>query len=504
MHYLKYQINNIAPLVISTTYGDMNMVVTEKYIPGTSVLGILVKQYLKKKNINEIAHEDSDFYNWFLVGNLVITNAYILSIDRYNKSYIHYPAPLSIQKEKTCDNTIDLLLTEADDAQRKNIDAFCFLDDELLQIKHVEKMLNFHHARDREKGISKNELIFNYEAIGTNQFFEGRIYGDKKNLDKLIECCGHKWTAYIGRSRNAQYGEVVFEILEKKPQPYKIVIKNKNETSLTFLSNTIIFNEFGYSTTDKENLEKYLGVKIKKAFIKKGQVENFVSVWRLKKPSETCFLAGSTFLLDISDIDDKKLEEFQKNGIGERTHEGFGLCKIGWQTKKELELHDESQIDSFNSPSIPQKPIPEITHNVLVALVKQYIIRQIELIAMDEQQNFYPSYKKLTGSLLGKLDAMSKNNNYKEFSEKLFLLRTLAKNKLERCNNGKENLFKFLMTKDITVNDISRLPISTNIKKLCNEINYTPENDDNFINSLYSTYMQTFFSMMRKNIKTKV
>ena len=503
MYCIKYRIKNIAPLVISTTYGDMNMVTTERYIPGSSILGILVKQYLKNNNLKKDAHKDKDFYNWFLAGDIIISNAYIFSSDRNNNNYVHYPVPFSIQREKTSYDTIDLLFTEADGKLRKTVDAFCFLDEEILQKKDVETALNFHHARDREKGIPKEELIFNYEAIVPEQVFEGRICGKREDLEELLKICGIKWTAFVGRSKNAQYGEAVFEILDRVPQPFHVDIDDAKEITLTLLSNTIVYSEFGFSTTDKTNLENHLGVKIKKAFIKKGQIENFVGVWQLKKPSETCFLAGSTFLLDISNIDKKKLAELQINGIGERRHEGFGQCRLGWQKEMRLTIYKEAEEESFNSVNEPSKPVPGTTRNILVSLVKNHFKKQAELIALNEQQSFDHGFSKLTPSLLGRLEAMAKNKNRDKFTANLNLLRKPAKDKLEQCNNGKENLLKFLLKKDITVSDVLQTPVSANLKRMCEEISYTPEQDDDLNHLLYPIYMMTFFSTMRKNLKTK-
>ena len=330
MHQLTYRIKNLSPLVLSAKYGDMNMVSTEKYIPGTSVLGILAKQYLIKQEINDSAHEDINFYNWFLLGNLKITNAYTLSQDQNNNDRIFFPAPFSIQKEKTSTNVIDLLfIEEMDDTPRKPINSFCYLDGGNLQIRDVETSLNFHHARDREKGISKEGQIFNYESIAPNQLFEGQIIGAEDDLKTLISQCGTKWKSSVGRSKNAQYGQVTFELQASELKPFNPAINPQKEISLTLLSNTIIYNENGFATTNVADLEKYLGLPIKKAFIKTGNVENFIRIWRLKKPSEACFMAGSVFLLDISAGSPEQLLVFQKSGIGERTHEGFGQCCFG-------------------------------------------------------------------------------------------------------------------------------------------------------------------------------
>src|SRR3990172_9024673 len=101
MYCLRYRITTLAPVVISSKAGDMNMVTTERYIPGTSVLGILAGHVIKKKNLNlKEAHKDENFYNWFLAGKLKISNAYIISKDKSEKEFANVPVPFSIQEDK--------------------------------------------------------------------------------------------------------------------------------------------------------------------------------------------------------------------------------------------------------------------------------------------------------------------------------------------------------------------------------------------------------------------
>jgi len=127
------------------------------------------------------------------------------------------------------------------DEQTESINKFCVLEKDKLTTQEVETGLNFHHARDRKKGVSEEGKIFNYESVSPGQIFEGEITGDEKNLHNLITICENKWIAYLGRSKNAQYGQVEFEIIDEKTE-IETEIEWNNEISLTFLSDTIIYN----------------------------------------------------------------------------------------------------------------------------------------------------------------------------------------------------------------------------------------------------------------------
>ncbi len=504
MHKLKYHITTKAPLVISARHGDMNMTATEKYIPGGTVLGILAGRFMSKKNINANAHENEDFYNWFLLGNLKITNAYIYTKNDDDEEFVNFPVPVSIQKGKYKENIVDLLYFDAPDIQTQAINTFCKLDEDTLYTKEVKTSLNFHHARDRIKGIPEQGKIFNYESIMPGQIFEGEIQGSKDDLQSFISICEKSWTAHAGRSKNTQYGEIKFTILSDTPAPVEQVNITDDEVSLTLLADTIIYNEFGYSTTDKNEFVNYLsdrvkGIKITKFFIKKGDVETFTGIWGLKKPSETCFLAGSVFLLDISGADKKDLNKLWVNGIGERTHEGYGMCKLGMQTEKTLAPKSQDKQVKFPKP---EYPLPEQTKEILVKIIKNHITGQTQLKAFEEQACF-ETKTLISNSLAGKLQAMAKDKGQGKngFAGSIEKLKKTAKNSLENCHNKKKTLLNFIKDKKNLIESVMSSAGSMQVKDLCKEIDYDPAINTEFEEKLYKLYFTTFFSMMRKRKK---
>ncbi len=469
MQQLRYQIKNLAPIILSARSGDTNMVGTLQYIPGTSVLGMIAARFLNQKNItSEAASSSNEFHHFFLAGDICFGNAFAVFKDEKGKEYVHFPTPHSIQKEKRGEQIYDLLLmNEEPEEQTKAIRCFCHLDDENIAFTEVETGLNFHHARDRETGISKDAIIFNYESIAEGQTFQGVIKGSAEALQNLAAVCGSTWTGYIGRSKNAQYGKISFEFIDKNPQPVSDKVTSDTEISLTLLSDTILYNENGFSTTDPCVLEKYLGVKISKFFIRQEDAETFVSVWRMKKPSETCFQAGSCFLLEVSDEADlTRLAELQKTGVGERTHEGFGQCILGWQTE------DELTETILKKPEI-QKPtaqMPQTAKNILKTLIQNAVRKQVALDAMSDMGQFK---KKLPSpSLIGRLNAMSAQLDREKFVESLGKLRRSAADKLKDCRNNEKNLMDFLTDKTVSAKEMFQKSKFPNVLELCGEIGY--------------------------------
>lgn len=496
MYQLRYQIINLAPIIFSARHGDANMVGSLQYIPGTSVLGMLATRFLCQKKIaSPDACSNKEFHKIFLKGDNIFSNAYIFFKDKDKEEYTHFPVPVSIHEEKGGDQIYDLLWCSNDDypkEQTKAMQGFCHIEEGHLRFMEVETNLNFHHARDREKGISEEGKIFNYQSISKDQTFQGFIRGNSESLKDLVSACGFEWVAHLGRSKNAQYGKVNFEFLDITPQPVPDKILTDEELSLTLLSDTILYNENGFSTTDPDVMEKYLGVEIKKSFVRQNDAETFVSAWGLKKPSETCFKAGSCFLIKPADNDQRmRLTQFQKTGIGERTHEGFGQCIVGWQSKDEL----TRPLLREPEPDRPKTQIPETAEEILKTLIWNRVRNEVALDAMVDMARF----KKLpTSSLISRLYAMANNPESEKFTESLNNFRKLAKEKLGNCRNNQQNLMDFLKDKTVSVNNVLQKSRSSDMRKLCTEIGYTPEDDKDFEKGLYRIYLATFFSSMRK------
>ncbi|MBI4854564.1 MAG: hypothetical protein HY819_22425 [Acidobacteria bacterium] len=595
MYSLRYRILLKSPVVLATVLGDRNMVHTRKFIPGTVVLGVLAERFIKKQGSNfnsKFAHKDETFYNWFLAGRLKISNAYIFSKDEYG-DYAHYPSPFSLEKEKYDERVYDFLFHESVDST-SGIDDFCFFGEGKIQTRQVKTSINFHHARDSEKGSSKEGMIFNYESISGDQIFEGNLFGNELDLKGLLSVCGNKWDASIGRSRSAEYGRVEFlivdeNVVEEKKQVAWLEVKNEDDEddeddyeegksksakyiSMALLSNLILYNEYGYPTVEVHDLcnelNKYISnIAIHKSFVKSAEVENFVGVWQMKKTSETCFAAGSTFLLEVerNEANIKQLTELQQNGIGERTHEGFGRCVFGLQTKAEPFVEDENkreQEQEIDNLVKPQKDIPDIAREIIYKIVKEDIVGKIKLKAMEDQELFSPFPP---NALLAKLEAIIKNcSNRIDFVEKISRLRKIATDHLEHCFSRERNLLELIAGFKVDKNSMENLkehidpkiynklhlllkeqyilikeleekisrklntsekllllrhvkfcenPIdledffkdlkNEHLKLLYEEISIRPEEDEKLKAELFKTYFTTFFLTMRKKASAK-
>ena len=513
MKSIKYRITNLAPILITNKTGDLNMVATKDYISGNNILGALATNYIntKLKNNGNKPHDDVNFFNWFLSGQVVFTNAYKVEINKDSEN-ISFPIPFSIQRMKKNEKEIkDLLLIEPPE-QTKTIGGFGYFSKEdngqnLINKVEIKKSFSPHQEYDPVTRTTKKSIFFNYESITPGQTFEGFIIGEENFLDSIVNNFKNLTEIFIGKSKNTQYGRVKFEI-EKNTYEFISEVpnyrfnSNDNKISLTFLSDVIIFNEYGFPTSDFNDLVKYFDSKIpefksvEKSFLRTGTIENYVSVWNLRKPSETCFLAGSSFIIVLKnvDVDENELMKLQSQGIGERKNEGYGRIVFSLQHIPEYNKKDKSKTIEVEKPEVE---IPDDTKKRATVILKNHLKMKIATQALYKDNI---TFSKITSSQIGRLESFINSSDTKEdFQAKLDLLRAPAKEKLNKFKFGQEKFLDHLLSFKISDEIFNK----ESVIKLSGDLGINLNNDENFKDELYKTYFLTLFPSIRKVIQRK-
>lgn len=514
MHQIHYRIKTLSPILLTRMTGDRNMVSTLDYIPGSAVLGIFAKKYIELNKLGNKAHEDHYFYQYFLNSGLCFTNAYLTRKDgKENATY--YPTPFSIHTSKKNDTDIfDLIIKYKEETE--NIGNFCNIKDDKINFISARKAINFHHAReDRLKGHSDEGIIFNYESLDPWQEFSGWIIGKQTDLNTILDLIDSPMKINIGRSRHIQYGEGELELIFDIPDTPVSEITALDPTImnnpfiLTFWSPAIFYNECGFPSTllsaFKNYLSSHLGVHaetihITNSFKKIEMIENFISIWQLKRPSDVCIKAGSCFEIEIDDLDDRiknSLAELQVAGIGERTGEGFGRFLINMQSKEKYK--SQNMIEQENK--MPIGNIPEVTQTIIKNVITKFYLTLVEVQALDDCQGFcIPKDRIPTNSLLGKLTLIVKESkNVGHLINKVSELPSTATDNIRNCKNDQVNLLEFIGTSNDYIIDI--LNHDSDLKKCCNLITFEPNADEVLMNKIYSHYWLTFLAVMRKEKK---
>jgi len=506
MYRLKYRIKTISPVLISSISGDVNMVSTMDYIPGTTVLGIFAARYVKEKNkLNNNVHEDETFYNWFLNGKLKFSNAY-LTVYNEEAEIELLPTPLSVHKEKADESKILNLLMEETEEQTIPIGKYSYISNSDIFTYSPEKNINFHHFRNRLKGHSEEGGIFNYESLTEGQVFSGFISGEKKELEQFKNIFQNKIFAHIGRSKNTQYGKAEIELLDI--HEFKCDEIEDNELTITFISPAILLNKFGYPEISIKTLKKYLAsflnlnendFDVEQSFAKSETIENFVSVWRIKKPLDRAFSAGSNFKInfknELSNELKEKLKALQVEGIGERRNEGFGQIKINWGLEKRFDRKElkKPEIDK------PEGELPTIVKEIFTEIVKSNIKAAVEKEALYKAEEF--NKNRLSNSFLGRLELILKaSSSDEDFKNKIKDLRKKAKEQLKKCRSEENTLYDELKSKGFNLEDIfNNLPsrLKSSLEELANLAQFDFKKDTEFKIKFYKLYWLTFFRKMR-------
>lgn len=499
MHKIKYQIKTLSPILLSTNTGDMNMTATCDYIPGSAILGALAARYIQIKKLGEKAHTDNNFYNWFLNSKIIFGNAYPCQKDEYGTKNYH-PVPLCLQREKNReDRAIDLFLRTPDPKeQMKRIGGYGYIAEDTIQQLAPAKSLNFHHSRpDRIKGHSSEGEIFNYESINPEQLFEGEIIGEKTDLEEFVKLIGNKFFIRLGRSRTAQYGRAELELLNTIEEVVQSPLSD--EIYLVFCSPTILYNENGFPDTSLVTLARYLSEALEieidpkqiEAFKETVEIENFNSAWRLKRPSEIAFTAGSCFLIQASKWNETKMVEILKKGIGERRGEGFGMIQLKWWQENTFKVKqsEKTKIEK------PEGKMPELTSMIFKEVIKENLNKAIERDALErERYEEFTKHNPPTNSLLSRLEMMLGDAKDKEqFLGQMCSLRKTARDKLEACRGTNITLLEFIEKGNPDFQQVFEQ------NQMEEEIEYDPAKDTEFCNEMYKLYWLTFLRMMRKS-----
>ncbi|MBU1100085.1 MAG: hypothetical protein KKA84_06745 [Bacteroidetes bacterium] len=528
MKSIRYKITTSAPILLSGGSGDLNSVVTKESIPGSAVLGMFANKLMNKILSSQTKLNEDDFYSWFLEGKLRFTNAYILS-NTSDGEKLNYPLPFSIQQVKNTEEKIHNLLYEKVIEQTRPLGGFGNIVNGKVITQVIDKSLNFHHERDESTGSTKQGIFYNYESMDAFQTFTGSVVGDESDLIKFLNEFDKVNQVYFGRSKNAQYGgkaTLEFAGISKSDFYSEIDIMNdqskmvitEGSISLTFISDVILYDENGVSSGSYANLEKYLSEAIENekitvgpSFLKKGYVDNYVSIWKLKKPSEVCFLAGSTMLLTNLDDDFKdKLLSLQIEGIGERKGEGFGRIVFGWHINEKI-------VRNSCIPAAIEKPLgsnpPEITLGIVGNILKGHIRNSTKVKALEKVTELKRGI--ITSSQISKLESFIKevsklNEPQKEFIKMLASLRETSKDKLESCKFSDESLLQFLQHAEINADvlfpresDGERNINLALYEKITTDLNAIEIFEEEFMNELFVLYFLTFFSALRKRFNKK-
>jgi CRISPR-associated protein Csx10 len=370
---LGFSIYLINPIVLARQQGDQNTINTERVIPNTTIRGLFAAQLIKRLNVHHV--EDHELFRRLFYDHgpqgvywgsayrymPVMTDEGTVAPD----SKTFEPAPLFLRQGK--DEDVPNQITNIFEVPGEDFVENYIPFRQWIRTSAVEKesiqpteslyttpgprtKFYFHSARNRSRGhsVQGDREIFYYEALEEHQQFEGEIVGPEILLEQVQSIVGTSFRGYIGRSKNAQYGEV--EVQLQGLQPKRFFGDTDDDVIITLVTPGIFYNEAGFPDPSWQNVSRYLRNALEwdeqicedmlDVVAKSYAVEHYVGIWRTKSPTEMALDAGTSFKADGQCLKDRRpqLLRLLVTGLGERTHEGFGRIELFWSSERHMDL----------------------------------------------------------------------------------------------------------------------------------------------------------------------
>lgn len=462
---MQFSITTLEPLIISQNSDDPNMCETLQYIRGTVIQGIFAQKCLTNNIIGK------EFTRLIVSGDCIFSNAFPIE----NRK-IYFPAPCALAIEKYDDKKIHNLLLKKINEQTKGISSLVHIKSNKVSPLTIRKEIRLHNQINDNTRISEDGKIFNYQSLPPGIVFTGTLTV-KQDLDEntFKEVMKDNTILRMGRSATSEYGKVRFEwtpCIEDVMQP------KEGQVIMTLLSETIVYNNNGFSSISQIDLNQYLeNSTIEQSISRKSRIEGFINVWKLRKPSENVFSAGSSFLLNKIPSNSEYLINY---GLGERTHEGYGQVSFSFLNAT---IDMMECLEWKGNELIEQSDIPTISKNILNFICLKRAKEKVLTKALEDAEKTIPTIK--SNHLIGKINEMA--HNLETFTSNLDILRKPAKDHLTKSYLGNQTILDHI--KDISTGKI----------KL-----HTPETNS-FLNmhesELKKLYFEQYFNQLRRKNK---
>ena len=450
-----------------------NSEISQKYIPGSNILGSIARQYIQDNNLTDFEHIPEEFIHLFLDGSVKYSNAYISN----KEGTEFYPIPFSYAKVKNSDNRYFNKMFEINEEgiQLSGItDKYVTLDDKNY-IQDVNLSENYHHQRPKDKSFGHvvvgkdGGTLYQYNAISSDQYFLAKIEGKEKYLNILQN---YLTNFRVGKSKTTEYG-VLSVVNEPQIEEVKNNIKSYNNFAVILTSDTILLDSKTASTTTNKDaiinkIKQLIGdnIELQRAFINYEKVSGYNIIWNKPKEQVEAFKAGSVFVFKAQGT----VNCNENYNIGQRQNEGYGQIKIVDLSRKneKLELKEYKEENKCLEVNERLKPIYDILNISINNVIKDDIVESA--INQISKQKY-----KFNNATIGRIRLMlNQSENVEDFENNINSIKD--RKKLREITKMIENFKKELPELD-AVKDLETL----NIKVKNEEVGISKEILDKYI-----------------------
>jgi CRISPR-associated protein Csx10 len=359
---IHYRVTLEEPAILTAIEGEPNSSVSYDFIPGSVMRGFFIGAKIRQDR--ELDLDDVIVRRRFFSNQTRYLNLYPVINNRRS-----LPVPVSWSKKKyptesedkdnftIYDGAIKLYSGTEKLSSVGGFVPYNFVSEE-TQIYKPKHVLNIHTQRARRS--PKEQQVYRYDALAPGQTFEGMILcqneEDAKTILGLME---RNNDIHIGGARSAGYGlaQIIDAYIDGEWQ--EVDHQPNNTIVLTLLSDVILRDKCGHYSPTCEALQmefKQYGITCgynKKDYInlQTTLVGGFNRKWGLPLPQTPALKRGSVVKLTNVQYDKDQLWELIRNGIGERTNDGFGQIALNWQQKhKEIQIIHKQRKSKDNQP----------------------------------------------------------------------------------------------------------------------------------------------------------
>lgn len=316
---IEYSIYLKSAMICKSAQG--NQAVTQDYIAGSKVLGLLAGAL------------GADGYQELMAENVKVSNAYISTANGRC-----LPGRISLQKEKdtfyNVDGSLeltDMLYVEKMAGKQMSPAGIDYVDKEGY-VTGVDTQITYHHQRPEDKSVGRatgkdDSSFYQLASIAPGQVFKGYILAGKAGTEKIVAAIQSLKNVRMGYGKSSEFGAV--DIVIDGVEPVFEKRKRINDAVVELASDVILYNAAGMPATDVPTLTEYLSkalgaadVKIRKPFLCFHTLGGFNVTWGCRKPVFQTLGMGSVFM--VHSDSGFWMDEAENLFLGERTYEGYG------------------------------------------------------------------------------------------------------------------------------------------------------------------------------------
>ncbi|MGQ4872372.1 MAG: hypothetical protein ACP6IT_11155, partial [Candidatus Thorarchaeota archaeon] len=372
-HYLVL-LQTVEPAIISRDSSGNNVYIGMNYVPGQTLRGALASAVAQTNDLKDL-DTYKRFIDCFVTGKVRFTNCYPTTQDVSSE---HEKVEPTLQRAaipipsswRFCevDSTHPLVRVESQDsahaalycercrsqsepvhAKVKARDGYVTPEGALCEISadQAEAHIQMEYGKNR----AKRGMLFEYVCLPRGVQLVGALDMEPSHAEAMRELLAHcaddieddgtiKLTLRIGKGYTRGYGKTSVRLIPIQEDEASVIFHHRtgngigsgNPVSMLFLSDTILLDRFGryIQSMDAETLSEILGVEVNRIrlqLIRTTEIRGFNAYLGLPRWTDIAIRKGSVILFDLSEssADRERLLEIERQGVGIRRNEGYGM-----------------------------------------------------------------------------------------------------------------------------------------------------------------------------------